>query len=159
MAPPQMYYRNNVVGSLTLLETMVECGVSAMVFSGSCTTYGRPHTIPIPEDEPPQPINPYRMSRLALEQMSIDFATVYGLNVAILRYFNAAGADPDGETGEHHEPETHLIPLALQAVLGVRPSITVYGDNYDTPDGTCVRDFIHVTDLADAHVSRVACHA
>lgn len=152
MAAPQMYYRNNVVGSLTLLEAMVECGVSAMVFSSSCATYGRPHTIPIPEDEPQQPINPYGMSKLAVERMCIDFATAYGLNVAILRYFNAAGADPDGETGEHHEPETHLIPLALQAALGVRPSITVYGDDYDTPDGTCVRDFIHVTDLADAHV-------
>lgn len=149
---PGKYYRNNVAGTLTLLECLRDRGVRSMVFSSSCATYGVPETMPIREDAPQRPINPYGMSKLMSEAMIKDFAAAHGVTAALLRYFNAAGADPDGEIGEEHDPETHLIPLALDAVAG-RGELTVFGEDYPTPDGTCVRDYIHVTDLAEAHVA------
>lgn len=153
---PGKYYRNNVAGSLTLLEAARDFGVDKFIFSSTCATYGEPQTVPIPETHPQHPINPYGASKLMIEQMLRDFDVAHGLRSISLRYFNAAGADPDGDTGEAHDPETHLIPLVLDAAAGVRPDITVYGDDYDTPDGTCIRDYIHVTDLADAHVRGLA---
>ena len=149
---PGKYYRNNVAGSLTLLEAMRDNDIKNFVFSSTCATYGEPEQIPIPEDHNQAPINPYGHSKLMIEQMLSDFEVAHNLKSVSLRYFNAAGADPDGETGEDHEPETHLIPLVLDAAIGKRPSITIFGDDYDTSDGTCIRDYIHVTDLADAHV-------
>lgn len=149
---PGKYYRNNVAGSLHLLEAMRDHGVTNLVFSSSCATYGVPQQIPISEDHPQNPINPYGFTKLVMERMMADFAVAHGLSWLALRYFNAAGADPDGELGERHDPETHLIPLLLDAVLGRRPPLTVFGTDYDTPDGTCIRDYIHVSDLADAHV-------
>ncbi|MCI5150007.1 MAG: UDP-glucose 4-epimerase GalE [Candidatus Electrothrix sp. MAN1_4] len=149
---PGKYYRNNVAGTLTLLEAMRYHGINKLIFSSTCATYGEPQQVPIPEDHPQLPINPYGMSKLMVEQMLKDFGTAHGLQSIALRYFNAAGADPDGEIGEDHTPETHLIPLVLDAAMGRRSNITVFGDDYDTPDGTCVRDYIHVTDLAQAHV-------
>jgi UDP-arabinose 4-epimerase len=149
---PAKYYRNNVVGSLTLLEAMREHGVGQIVFSSTCATYGIPRTVPIPDDHPQNPINPYGTSKLTVERMLKDFDTAYGLRSISLRYFNAAGADPEGEIGEDHNPETHLIPLVLEAASEKRPNVTIYGTDYDTPDGTCIRDYIHVFDLADAHV-------
>ena len=149
---PAKYYRNNVTGALTLLEAMHDHGVEQMVFSSSCATYGTPQTIPISEDHPQNPINPYGTSKLIVERMLADFGTAYGHRSISLRYFNAAGADPDGEIGEDHDPETHLIPLVLKAAAGEHPGITIYGTDYDTPDGTCIRDYVHVTDLAEAHV-------
>ncbi|WP_295393326.1 UDP-glucose 4-epimerase GalE [uncultured Thiodictyon sp.] len=149
---PGKYYRNNVVGSLTLLEAMRDHGIGQLVFSSTCATYGEPQRVPIDEGHVQRPINPYGASKLMIERMLGDFATAHGLNWIALRYFNAAGADPDAEIGERHDPETHLIPLVLDAAAGIRPSITVYGDDYDTPDGTCIRDYIHVSDLSDAHV-------
>ena len=149
---PDKYYRNNVAVSLTLLEAMRGHGIGKLVLSCTCATYGVPRTIPIPEHHLQAPINPYGASKLMVERMLRDFEHAYGLRSVALRYFNAAGADPDTEIGEDHDPETHLIPLVLDAALGKRPSITVFGDDYDTPDGTCIRDYIHVTDLADAHV-------
>lgn len=149
---PGKYYRNNVAGSLNLLEAMRDHGIDKFIFSSTCATYGVPGVVPIPEGHPQQPINPYGSSKLMIEQMLRDFGVAHGLRSISLRYFNAAGADPDGETGEAHDPETHLIPLVLDAAAGVRPEIVVYGDDYDTPDGTCIRDYIHVTDLANAHV-------
>lgn len=149
---PAKYYRNNVVGTLTLLEAMVQAEVFKIVFSSTCASYGNPHQIPIPEDHPQSPINPYGMSKLMVEQILEDFDRAYGLRSVRFRYFNAAGADPQGRLGEDHNPETHLIPLVLLTALGQRDHITVFGTDYKTPDGTCVRDYIHVTDLADAHV-------
>ena len=149
---PAKYYRNNVAGTLTLLEAMVAAEIQALVFSSTCATYGYPKEIPIPEDHPQSPINPYGMNKLMVEYMLEDFSTAYGLQSVRFRYFNAAGADPDGRMGEDHSPETHLIPLVLQTALGLREAITIYGTDYDTPDGTCIRDYIHVTDLAQAHV-------
>ena len=149
---PGKYYRNNVVGSLTLLEAMRDHRVDRLVFSSTCATYGLPLAVPIDEGHPQAPINPYGASKLAVERMIADFAGAHGLRAISLRYFNAAGADPDGEIGEDHEPETHLIPLALSAALGRIPELVVFGDDYDTEDGTCVRDYIHVSDLAQAHV-------
>ncbi|ACA99704.1 MULTISPECIES: UDP-glucose 4-epimerase GalE [Cyanophyceae] len=149
---PGKYYRNNVVGTLTLLEAMVAAGVKQFVFSSTCATYGEPSEIPIPEAHPQNPINPYGMSKLMVEKMLWDFDRAYGLRSVMFRYFNAAGADPNGHLGEDHNPETHLIPLVLFAALGKRDSISIFGTNYPTPDGTCVRDYIHVSDLADAHV-------
>ncbi len=153
---PGKYYRNNVAGSLTLLEAARDFGVDKFIFSSTCATYGEPTIVPIPETHPQHPINPYGASKLMIEQMLRDFDVAHGLRSISLRYFNAAGADPDGDTGEAHDPETHLIPLVLDAAAGSRPDITVYGDDYDTPDGTCIRDYIHVTDLADAHVRGLA---
>ena len=152
ISDPRKYYRNNVVGSLTLLETMVEHGVNKIVFSSTCATYGIPDTVPITEDQPQNPINPYGTSKLTVEKILLDFSRAYGLNSVIFRYFNAAGADPEGRLGEDHTPETHLIPLILYTALGKRPQITIYGTDYPTPDGTCIRDYIHVSDLAQAHV-------
>lgn len=149
---PGKYYRNNVAGSLTLLESMRDAGVSQFVFSSTCATYGVPQAVPIAEDHPQKPINPYGASKLMIERMLRDFDAAHGLRSISLRYFNAAGADPAGETGEAHDPETHLIPLVLDAAAGVRPDVTVFGSDYPTQDGTCIRDYIHVTDLAQAHV-------
>lgn len=149
---PGKYYRNNVVGSLTLLEAMRDHRINKFIFSSSCASYGIPKAVPISENHPQNPINPYGMSKLMVEKMLQDFDVAYGLRSISLRYFNAAGADEYGEIGELHTPETHLIPLVLDAAAGKRPIITIYGDDYETPDGTCVRDYIHVTDLAEAHV-------
>ncbi len=149
---PGKYYRNNVAGSLTLLEAMRDWNVQSLVFSSTCATYGVPHGASISEDHPQVPINPYGASKLMIEQMMRDFGTAHGLKSICLRYFNAAGADMAGEIGESHEPETHLIPLALDAAAGTRADIVVFGDQHATPDGTCVRDFIHVEDLASAHL-------
>ncbi len=149
---PAKYYRNNVIGTLTLLEAMVAHGVNQLIFSSTCATYGIPQVIPIPETHPQKPINPYGKSKLMVEQMLEDFAKAYGLRYVSFRYFNAAGADPHGRLGEDHTPETHLIPLVLYTALGLLDSITIFGTDYDTTDGTCIRDYIHVTDLASAHV-------
>jgi UDP-arabinose 4-epimerase len=149
---PGKYYRNNVAGTLTLLEAMRDYGIETLIFSSTCATYGIPCQVPISEDHPQRPINPYGMSKLMIEQILRDFDHAHGLRSISLRYFNAAGADPHGEIGESHDPETHLIPLVLDAAVGFRPVITVFGDDYDTPDGTCIRDYIHVSDLADAHI-------
>lgn len=149
---PAMYYGNNVANTLALLDCMRAAGVGHIVFSSTCATYGVPISMPIAEDHAQLPINPYGWSKLMVEQILKDYERAYGLRHAILRYFNAAGADPDGETGEWHDPETHLIPLVLDVALGRRSAITVFGDDYPTADGTCIRDYIHVTDLADAHL-------
>ncbi|MBF2008276.1 UDP-glucose 4-epimerase GalE [Chlorogloeopsis fritschii PCC 9212] len=149
---PAKYYRNNVVGTLTLLEAMCDASVKKFVFSSTCATYGVPNVVPIPEDHPQKPINPYGNSKLMVEQILADFDVAYDFKSVSFRYFNAAGADPSGLLGEDHNPETHLIPLVLLAALGKRESISVFGTDYPTPDGTCVRDYIHVSDLADAHV-------
>jgi UDP-glucose 4-epimerase len=149
---PAKYYENNVSATLTLLKAMVRAGVFRFIFSSTAAVYGTPVRVPIDEDHPKAPINPYGHSKWMVEQILRDFDRAYGLRSVSLRYFNAAGADPKGALGERHEPETHLIPLILQAASGRRPSITVYGEDYDTPDGTCIRDYIHVEDLAKAHV-------
>ena len=148
---PLLYYRNNVAGSHALLQTVVEKGVRPIIFSSSCVTYGIPSSVPISEDHPQHPINPYGHSKLFVEQMLVDAGKAHGLRSVSLRYFNAAGADPDGEIGEDHDPETHLIPLIIKAALSKKP-VQIYGTDYDTPDGTCVRDYVHVSDIADAHV-------
>jgi UDP-arabinose 4-epimerase len=155
VADPGKYYRNNVLGSLNLLEAMRDHGIDRMVFSSTCAIYGVPDTTPIVEDLPRRPVNPYGRSKWMIEQMLADFAGAHALRSIVLRYFNAAGADPDGEIGEAHDPETHLIPLALDAASGRREGLTVFGNDYDTPDGTCIRDYVHVADLADAHVRAV----
>lgn len=149
---PAKYYENNVVNTLALLEVMVEYRVSNFIFSSSCATYGEPVQIPIREDHPQKPINPYGKTKLMVEQILEDFRGAYGLESISLRYFNAAGADPEGELGEDHDPETHLIPLVLETALGKRPCIEIFGEDYPTKDGTCVRDYIHVEDLAQAHL-------
>lgn len=150
---PSLYYRNNVLGSISLLDAMCDVGVSQIVFSSTTATYGEPQRIPIREDEPQLPINPYGFTKLAIERALGDYSRAYGLAYAALRYFNAAGASPDGDLGEDHRPESHLIPIVLEVALGQRRSITIFGDDYPTPDGTCVRDYIHVDDLATAHLS------
>jgi UDP-glucose-4-epimerase GalE len=149
---PALYYANNVVNTIGLLDCMRDANVRSIVFSSTCATYGTPAAVPIIEDHPQAPINPYGWSKLMVEQILKDYERAYGTRHAILRYFNAAGADPEQETGEWHDPETHLIPLILDVALGKRASIAVFGDDYPTEDGTCVRDYIHVTDLADAHL-------
>lgn len=149
---PGKYYRNNVAGSLTLLEAMRDRQISQLVFSSTCATYGVPRVTPITEDHPQQPVNPYGASKQMIEQILRDFDIAHGIRSIALRYFNAAGADPTGAIGEDHTPETHLIPLILDAAAGVRPDITIFGDQYPTHDGTCVRDYIHVSDLAQAHL-------
>ena len=149
---PRKYYRNNVVGSLTLLEAMVDHGINKIVFSSTCATYGIPYTVPITEDQLQNPINPYGTSKLAVEKILLDFSQAYGFKSVIFRYFNAAGADPKGRVGEDHTPETHLIPLILYTALGKRSQINIYGTDYSTTDGTCIRDYIHVSDLAQAHI-------
>lgn len=152
MQNPAQYFRNNVTGTLNLLEAMQEAGVRHMVFSSSCATYGIPQELPIPEEHPQQPINPYGESKLMGERLLRWFGECHGLGWVALRYFNAAGADPEGELGEEHQPETHLIPLVIGAALGVRGPVRVFGTDYPTPDGTAIRDYIHVSDLAQAHV-------
>jgi UDP-glucose 4-epimerase len=152
MSDPAKYYQNNVVASLSLLEAMRAAGVSKIVFSSTTATYGEPKRIPITEDEPQQPINPYGFAKLVIERALADYARAYGFSYAALRYFNAAGASPEGDLGEDHAPESHLIPIVLQAALGQRERITIFGDDYPTPDGTCIRDYIHVDDLAAAHL-------
>jgi UDP-glucose-4-epimerase GalE len=153
MQSPELYFRNNVVGTLTLLEAMRAHGVQRMIFSSTCATYGNPQRIPISEDHPQQPVNPYGESKLMVERLLHWFGVAHGLRWAALRYFNAAGADPDGELGEEHHPETHLIPLAISAAIGLGNILEIYGTDYDTPDGTAIRDYLHVTDLAEAHVA------
>jgi UDP-glucose-4-epimerase GalE len=149
---PGKYYRNNLVNTLNLMECLRRHRIGRLVFSSTAATYGVPEKVPITEDEPQRPINPYGSGKLAVERALADYAVAYGLGYAALRYFNAAGASPDGSIGEDHDPETHLIPLILQAVLGQKPSIEVFGVDYPTPDGTCIRDYIHVDDLAEAHL-------
>lgn len=149
---PELYYHNNVLGSLSLLQAMRGCTIDRIVFSSTAAVYGEPETVPIPESAPRRPVNPYGAGKAMTETMLEDFSKAYGLRAVSLRYFNAAGADPDGETGEAHEPETHLIPLALDAVSGRRGPLAIHGNDYPTVDGTCIRDYIHVSDLAAAHV-------
>lgn len=150
---PGKYYHNNVVGTIELLEAIRAENVQKIVFSSTCATYGEPTTIPIDENTPQAPINPYGFSKLVVERALDDYAHAYGLQFAALRYFNASGCAIEGNLGEDHTPETHLIPLILQVALGQREQITIFGDDFDTPDGTCVRDYIHVDDLASAHVA------
>jgi len=149
---PGLYYRNNVGGTLNLLEAMLAAGVRHIVFSSTCATYGMPDRVPIEESCPQQPINPYGNTKLACEFLLQDFGRAHGLATVALRYFNAAGADPEHRLGEDHRPETHLIPLALASAAGRRGPLSVFGNDYPTPDGTCIRDYIHVSDLAHAHV-------
>ena len=149
---PEKYYRNNVCNTLNLLQVMREFEVNKLVFSSTCATYGDPVEIPITENHPQNPISPYGRGKLMVENIMADYSRAYNLKYVSLRYFNAAGADPESEIGELHDPETHLIPLILDAASGKRKNIKIFGTNYSTPDGTCVRDYIHVTDLADAHL-------
>jgi UDP-glucose 4-epimerase len=152
---PARYFRNNTAGTLSLLESMIRNDVLQLVFSSTAAVYGDPERLPIEEDDRKEPTNPYGRSKLMVEQLLDDFAPAYGLRSLSLRYFNAAGADPGGRIGEDHRPETHLIPILLEVALGKRPEIAVFGDDYPTRDGTCVRDYIHVCDLADAHLLAV----
>jgi UDP-glucose 4-epimerase len=153
MEQPAKYYHNNVVATLSLLESMLQSGVKQIVFSSSCAVYGVPGSVPITEKEIPNPVNPYGFTKFVIERALADYASAYGLGFAALRYFNAAGAALEGSIGEDHLVETHLIPLVLQCALGQRERITVFGDDWDTLDGTCVRDYIHVEDLATAHLA------
>ncbi len=149
---PGKYYRANTAATLTLLEAMLDHKVGPLVFSSTAAVYGEPLYTPINEQHPTNPLNPYGRSKLMVEHMLADFASAYGQKYIALRYFNAAGADPQARIGEMHDPETHLIPLALQAISGKRPPLQLFGQDYDTPDGTCIRDYIHVDDLASAHI-------
>ncbi len=149
---PAMYYQNNVANTLALLEVMVERGIGNFIFSSSCSIYGEPDETPITEDQPKRPMSPYGRTKLMVEHILDDFRTAYGLESVCLRYFNAAGADSDGEMGEEHNPETHLIPVVLKTALGQHPHVNIFGDDYPTPDGTCIRDYIHVEDLTEAHL-------
>ena len=153
---PRKYFRNNVSGTLAFLETLLDTGVDKIVFSSSCATYGIPHQLPIKEDHPQRPINPYGVSKLIIENVLGWYEKAYGLRSMILRYFNAAGADPEGEIGEDHSPETHLIPLVIAAAQRKSPAVEIFGTDYDTQDGTAVRDYVHVMDLAAAHVKAVS---
>jgi UDP-glucose-4-epimerase GalE len=153
MREPGLYFRNNVTGTLNLLDAMRDASVERLVFSSTAAVYGNPEYTPIDETHPTRPINPYGWSKLMAERQIAEYCSAHGLRAACLRYFNAAGADPDGEIGEAHEPETHLIPNIIKAALDhSRGPVQVYGDDYDTPDGTCIRDYIHVEDLCDAHL-------
>ena len=149
---PEKYYYNNVANTLNLLHAMKNHGCRRLIFSSTCATYGEPESVPITEDMPQNPINPYGATKLMVERIFKDYNKAYGLQFVVLRYFNAAGADPDGEIGESHDPETHIIPLVLDAASGLRADVKVFGTDYETPDGSCVRDYIHVTDLASAHL-------
>jgi UDP-glucose 4-epimerase len=151
MINPAKYYQNNVINTLNLLNAMQNAGVNKFIFSSTAAIFGEPKYSPIDEKHPKQPINPYGRTKLIIEQALADYDHAYGLKSICLRYFNAAGADPEGQLGERHEPETHLIPLVLQAASGRRPHISVFGRDYDTPDGTCIRDYIHINDLCQAH--------
>ena len=152
MSEPGRYWRNNVEGSLTLIEAATAAGCLNFVFSSTCATYGEHDNVVLDEGTPQEPLNAYGASKRAVEDILRDFGAAYGLKHVIFRYFNVAGADPEGEVGEHHRPETHLIPVMLEAIDGTRPALTINGTDYDTPDGTCVRDYVHVMDLVDAHV-------
>ncbi|MBJ6371918.1 UDP-glucose 4-epimerase GalE [Sedimentitalea arenosa] len=152
MAEPGKYWRNNVSGSLTLIESAVEAGCLDFVFSSTCATYGDHDNVVLDEDTPQHPLNSYGASKRAIEDILRDFEAAHGLRHVIFRYFNVAGADPEAEVGEFHRPETHLVPLMLDAIEGKRDALTVFGTDYDTPDGTCIRDYVHVCDLVDAHV-------
>jgi UDP-glucose-4-epimerase GalE len=149
---PEYHYRNNIGGTLSLLNAMRKAGVKRMLFSSTCATYGMTPKVPMSEDSPQEPFSPYARTKLAVEWMIRDFAHAYGLGFTLLRYFNAAGADADAQHGEDHRPETHLIPLVLEVPLGKRDKIKVLGDDYPTPDGTCIRDYVHTEDLAQAHL-------
>lgn len=149
---PEKYYYNNVVNTLNLLKVMRKYGCNKIIFSSTCATYGEPEKVPITENMSQNPINPYGMTKLTVERIFKDYAKAYALKFVVLRYFNAAGADPDVEIGESHNPETHIIPLILDVASGKRETFKVFGTDYDTPDGSCIRDYIHVTDLADAHI-------
>lgn len=155
VAEPNKYYQNNVIETLNLLEAMRGADVKRFVFSSTTATYGVPEVIPITENEQQKPINPYGFSKLVIEQALADYAHAYDWGYAALRYFNAAGASPDGEIGEDHKPESHLIPIILQVALGQRENISIFGEDYPTPDGTCIRDYIHVHDLGAAHVKAI----
>ena len=152
MQDPAKYWRNNVLGSLNLIEAAAAAGVDKFVFSSTCATYGDQDNVVLDETSQQRPINAYGASKRAVEDILTDFEKAHGMQHVIFRYFNVAGADPDGEIGEFHQPETHLIPLILQAIDGQRDALTVFGTDYDTPDGTCIRDYVHVCDLVDAHV-------
>jgi UDP-glucose-4-epimerase GalE len=150
---PRRYFKNNVEAGLVLLNACLDCGVRRLIFSSTCAVYGVPEKVPIGEQIPRQPVNPYGVSKLFFEQALEAYDRAYALRFASLRYFNAAGADESGEIGEMHDPESHLIPLAMQAASGERPELQIFGTDYPTPDGTCVRDYIHVNDLAEAHIT------
>ena len=152
VAEPEKYYYNNIGCTLNLLKVMRKYGCNKIIFSSSCATYGEPAQMPITEDMPQDPINPYGFTKYAVERIFKDYERAYGLKYVVLRYFNAAGADPDGEIGEAHDPETHIIPLILDAASGKRPNVKVFGTDYPTRDGSCIRDYIHVSDLATAHL-------
>jgi len=152
VASPRKYFKNNVTSALTLLDAVMDSRVRKFIFSSTCAVYGNPVKVPITENNPRQPVNPYGASKLAFENALEAYSTAYGLRFVSFRYFNAAGADEGGTTGENHDPETHLIPLIFQAIQGKRAALDIFGDDYPTPDGTCIRDYIHVNDLADAHV-------
>ena len=152
MRAPGIYWQNNVVGSLNLIEAAVAANCLDFVFSSTCATYGEQDGVLLDENCPQEPLNAYGASKRAIEDMLVNFGASHGLNSVIFRYFNVAGADPEGEIGEFHQPETHLIPLILDAIAAKRDELTVYGDDYDTPDGTCIRDYVHVLDLVDAHI-------
>ena len=152
MREPGLYWHNNVAGSLTLLQAAVQAGCDKIVFSSTCATYGEQDKVVLDEESPQHPINAYGASKRAIEDMLRDFEAAHGLQHVIFRYFNVAGADPEAEVGEYHRPETHLIPLMLDAVDGKRDALTIFGTDYDTPDGTCIRDYVHVMDLVEAHV-------
>ncbi|MCB0729581.1 MAG: UDP-glucose 4-epimerase GalE [Ignavibacteriae bacterium] len=149
---PSLYYQNNVIGSYNLIKAAVETNVKKFVFSSTCSLYGNPEKVPISEEQKTNPINPYAQTKLIIENMLRDFEAAYGIKSVCLRYFNAAGASFDGEIGESHNPEPHLIPIVINTGLGLREKVFVYGDDYETPDGTCIRDYIHVDDLGDAHL-------
>jgi len=153
---PLKYYQNNVAATLGLLSSMHDHGVNKLIFSSSCATYGEPETLPITEEQEQHPINPYGRTKLMMENILDDLDVAHGMKSVCLRYFNAAGADPEGELGEDHSPETHLLPLILRTALGLQGALTVFGDNYPTADGTCIRDYIHITDLAQAHYLALA---
>ncbi len=153
---PGRYWRTNLAGSLNLVEAAVSAGCMNFVFSSTCATYGDQDGVVLDESSPQLPMNAYGRSKRAIEEMLDDFRAAHGLNTVVFRYFNVAGADPDGEIGEFHRPETHLIPLMLDAIDGGRPALTIFGTDYPTPDGTCIRDYVHVSDLADAHVKGVS---
>ena len=149
---PQKYYKNNVSNTLNLLDLMIKYGVKKFIFSSTCAIYGIPIQIPIPEDHPQNPVNPYGKTKFMVEEILKDYDKAYGLKYVSFRYFNASGADPECEIGEWHDPETHLIPLSIYNALGITENITVFGTDYPTPDGTCIRDYIHVNDIAKAHI-------
>jgi UDP-glucose 4-epimerase len=154
---PAKYYRNNIISAINLLDVMKDFEAKYFIFSSSCATYGVPKEMPIIEDNPQRPVNPYGRSKLMIEEILRDYDKAYGIKYINLRYFNAAGADIEGEIGEWHDPETHLIPLAIYAALGKNDCVKVFGSDYPTDDGTCVRDYVHVTDLADAHIKALRC--